>query len=228
MSTLVLVNKPEKLRICVDPQDLNKALLRADYPLPTIEEVATRLSKARVFSVLDAKNGFWQVQLDKESSYLTTFNTPFGQYRWLRLPFGIKTAPEDYQRRIHESLQNLSGIEDIVEDILCVGEGDTYESAVEDHDRNLIALVERCREKNIKLNPKKLQLRKQEVPYIGHLLTQDGLKPDPNKVKQFWKCPPLLRNSLSKDCLALSHTLPSFSRTCLMWPNRWDVFKTEM
>ena len=174
VSSLVLVNKPEKLRICIDPQDLNRALLRAHYPLPTIEDVATRLCKAKVFSVLDAKNGFWQVQLDKPSSLLTTFNTPFGRYRWLCLPFGIKTAPEEYQRRIHESLQGLKGIEDIVYDILCVGEGDTYESAVKDHDRNLIALLESCREKNIKLNPKKLQLRKQEVPYIGHVLTPDG------------------------------------------------------
>lgn len=145
--------------------------------------MATRLCKAKVFSVLDAKNGFWQVQLDKPSSLLTTFNTPFGRYRWLRLPFGISTAPEEYQRRIHESLQGLKGIEDIVDDILCVGEGDTYESAVKDHERNLIALLERCREKNIKLNSKKLQLRKQEVPYISHVLTPDGLKPDPSKVK---------------------------------------------
>ena len=73
--------------------------------------------------------------------------------------------------------------------ILCVGEGDTYESAVQDHDRNLIAILERCREKNIKLNPKKLQLRKQEVPYIGHLLTPDGLRPDPNKVKAILEMP---------------------------------------
>ena len=93
------------------------------------------------------------------------------------------TAPEEYQRRIYESLQGLKGIEDIVDDILCVGEGDTYESAVKDHDRNLIALLERCREKNIKLNSKKLQLRKQEVPYIVDVLTPDSLKPDPSKVK---------------------------------------------
>ena len=71
VSSQVLVNKPEKLRIYIDPQYLNKALLRAHYPLPTIEDVAIRLSKAKVFYVLDAKNGFWQVQLDKESSYLT-------------------------------------------------------------------------------------------------------------------------------------------------------------
>ena len=93
------------------------------------------------------------------------------------------TAPEEYQRRIYESLQGLKGIEDIVDDILYVGEGDTYESAVKDHDRNLIALLERCREKNIKLNSKKLQLREQEVPYIVDVLTPDSLKPDPSKVK---------------------------------------------
>ena len=157
VSSLVLVNKPNKLRISIDPQDLNRALQRAHYPLPTIEEVATRLSKA-VFSVLDTKNGVWKVQLDSEVSYLTTFSTPFVRYRWLRLPFGIKTAPEENQQRIHESLQNLNGVEDIVDDIPCEGEGDTYKSAVEDHDKNLIALLERCREKNIKLNPKKVQL----------------------------------------------------------------------
>ena len=189
VSSLVLVNKTNKLRVCIDPQDLNKALKRAHYPLPTIEDVATRLGKAKVFSVLDAKNGFWQVQLDKESSYLTTFNTPFGRFRWLRMPFGIKTAPEEYQRRVHENLQGLQGVEDIVDDILCIGEGDTVESAIADHDRNLIQLLERCREKNIKLNPKKLQLRKTEVPYIGHLVTGDGLKPDPNKVKAILEMP---------------------------------------
>lgn len=144
--------------------------------------------------MLDATNEFSQVQLDNESSYLTTFNTPFGRYRCLHLPFGIKTAPEEYQRRIHESLHNLNCIEDIVHDILCVGEGDTYENAVADHDKSLIALLKRCREKNIKLNTKKLPKRKlpkrkQEVPYIGHFLTPDGFKPDPNKVKAILEMP---------------------------------------
>ena len=92
-----------------------------------------------------------------------------------RLHLGLGLMPA----KNHESLQGHKGREDIVDDILCVGGGDTYESAVKDHDRNLIALLER----NIKLNPKKLQLIKQEVPYIGHVLTPDGLKPDPSKVK---------------------------------------------
>ena len=81
-----------------------------------------------------------------------------------------------YQRRIHESLRGLEGVEDVVDDILCVG--DTYESAVQGHDRNLIAILERCREKSIKL----------KVSYIGHVLTPHSVKPDPRKNKQYWKC----------------------------------------
>jgi len=73
--------KPGKLRICMDPRDLNRAIKREHYQMPTIEEIATRLSGARVFTVVDAKNGFWQIELDDESSRLTTFNTPFGRYR---------------------------------------------------------------------------------------------------------------------------------------------------
>ena len=161
--------------------------------------ITTTRRNCDINSVLDAKNRFWQVKVDTDSSYLTTFNMPFGRFHWLRLPFGVKTAPEEHQRRIHESLRNLNGIEDMVDDILCVGKGDTYESAVQDHDKNLIALLDCCREKNIKFNPKKLQLRKQEVPYIGHLLSPDGLRPHPNKVKAILKMPtPVDKQSLQR------------------------------
>ena len=92
--SLVIVKKPNgKIRVCLDPRDLNHAIKRLHYPLPTIEEVATCLSGAKVFSVLDARCGFWEVKLDEKSSYLTTMNTPFGRYRWLRIPFGINSAP---------------------------------------------------------------------------------------------------------------------------------------
>ena len=74
----MVVRKGNKLRLCIDPRDLNKALKRSHYPMPTIEEVLPELSKAKIFSVADAKNGFWQIKLDEPSSYLTTFWTPFG------------------------------------------------------------------------------------------------------------------------------------------------------
>ena len=189
ISSEVVVRKGNKLRLCIDPKDLNKALKRSHYPMPTIEEILPELSKAKVFSVADARNGFWQVKLDAPSSYLTTFWTPFGRYRWLRMPFGIATAPEEYQRRQHEALEGLPGIYVIADDILITGQGETREEALQDHDHNLIALLKRAREVNLKLNPKKLKLRLPEVPYIGHLLTSSGVKPDPEKVRAVQEMP---------------------------------------
>ena len=95
ISSMVTVpKKNDKLRICLDPRDLNRAIQREHYPLPTIEDIATRLHGAKVFTKQDVRNGFWHVALDESSSYLTTFNTPFGRYRWRRLPFGVSSAPE--------------------------------------------------------------------------------------------------------------------------------------
>lgn len=99
---MVIVAKPNKLRICMDPKDLNRAIKRPHYPMPTIESEISDMSKAKVFSIIDAKDGFWQIKLTDKSSYLTTFNSPFGRYRWLRMPFGISSASEEFQRRMHE------------------------------------------------------------------------------------------------------------------------------
>ena len=95
ISNMVVVRKPNKIRLCLDPYNLNKAIQRSHYPIPTVDEIAPRLQNAKVFSVADAKDGFLQVLLDEPSSYLTTFWTPYGRYRWLRMPFGISSAPEE-------------------------------------------------------------------------------------------------------------------------------------
>ena len=184
VSSMVVVTKPNtnELRICIDPTDLNQAIKRPHYPLPTIEEILPHLGNARIFSVLDAKSGFWQVSLDEQSSYLTTFNTPYGRYRWKRMPFGISSAPEEYQRRMNEALQNLNGVVVIADDILVYGEGSNDKEALINHDTNLCKLLQRCREENIKRNKDKLKLHLSEVTYIGHLLTNHGLQPDPKKV----------------------------------------------
>jgi hypothetical protein len=88
-SMVVVQKKDGSLRICIDPKDLNQALKRDHYQLPTIEEITARVPGARYFSTLDARSGCWQIPLDKESSKLTTFNTPFGRFRFIRMPFGI-------------------------------------------------------------------------------------------------------------------------------------------
>ena len=157
--------------------------------MPTIDDILPELSQAKVFSVFDVKNGFWHVELDEESSKLTCFNTPFGRYRWLRMPFGLAPAPEEFQRRQHQVLEGLPGVLTIHDDILLYGEGDTYEEASRDHDAKLHKLMMRCREQNVKLNKDKMKLRLYQVPYIGHLLTSQGLKPDPEKVKAIIEMP---------------------------------------
>ena len=96
--------------------------------------------------MLDAKDGFHQVQLDEQSSYLTTFWTPFGRYHYLHMPFDISSAPKEFQRRMHTALQGLHGVEVIADDILVFGCGDTDEECQRDHDANLKNLLQRARD----------------------------------------------------------------------------------
>ncbi len=190
VSSMLAVVKPNKLRICIDPRDLNRAICREHYQLPTVEEVTTRLAGARKFTVCDAKDGFHQIQLDEESSYLTTFNTPFGRYRWTRLPFGISSAPEVWQRRMHEFVEGLEGVEVIADDFLIVGFGNTDDEVNASLERNERAFFQKCREWNLKLNKSKLKRGQSSVAFMGHLLTSEGLKPDPRKVEAILEMPP--------------------------------------
>ena len=96
-SLVVAKKKNNKLRVCMDPSDLNRAVMREHFPMQTVEDVISRMPNAKVFSVLDANHGFWQVKLAKDSSKLATFNTPFGRYSYTHLPFGIESAPEMFQ-----------------------------------------------------------------------------------------------------------------------------------
>ena len=99
VSSMVANQKPSgKVRVCIDPHCLNQALKRRHYPLPVIEDILPELSKARVFTKADLKGGFLQIQLDDASSKLTTFQTGWGRYRWLRMPYGTGRAPECFQQ----------------------------------------------------------------------------------------------------------------------------------
>ena len=190
VSAMVVVKKPTKgIRICIDPKPLNKAIKRNHYPLPTVEDLTPALAKAKVFSVCDAKSGYWHVELDTPSSYLTTFATPWGRYRWRRLPFGLCLASEEFQRRLNMALEGLEGVMAIADDILVYGMGASHSDAVEDHDRKLTCLLERCRQVGLKLNIEKMKLRQQEVKYMGHMFTADGLRADPDKIQAVLNMP---------------------------------------
>ena len=190
ISALLVVAKSNgNIRICIDPKPLNKALLRNHYLMPTIDDILPQLKDAKVFSTCDARHGFWHVCLDEQSSKLTTFETPFGRFRWLRMPFGINVAPEEFQRRLHDALQGLDGIACIADDMLVYGCGETSQDATADHDRKMTNLLNRCRERGIRLNKEKFKLHRETVSFMGHLLTPQGLKPDPAKIEAIQAMP---------------------------------------
>ena len=178
LSQLVVATKKSgDIRICLDPKELNKALLREHFTLPILEDTLHELGQSKVFSKADLSSGYWHVILDEESSKLTTFQTCFGRYRWLRLPFGLCVSSEIFQKRMLECFQDLPGIVCIADDVIIHGK-DT-----DDHDKNLELFFKRCRENNISLNKDKLVLRTNEVTFMGHVITSDGLKSDPVKMQ---------------------------------------------
>ena len=179
----------KELRFCIDPRPLNKVLQREVHRLPVMEDILPALSKAKVFSKFDLKAGYLHCELDEESSLLTTMNTPFGRFRWKRLPFGLKVSAEIFQKKLLEALSGLEGIECVADDIILFGVGDTKEEAEKNHDDRLQALLQRCREKGIKLNRKKSVLKTSSVTFLGHVVTDHGLKPDPQKVQAILQMP---------------------------------------
>ena len=141
-SNILCRESPSKFRICIDPsQTINTAIQRPTCQMPTLTEQLHRLQNAKCFSVIDVKEGYLHIPLDKESSLLTTMHTSYGRYKWNRLPFGISSAPEEFQNRLMTALEGLEGTALVADDILIFGVGDTYAAAEVDHDKKLIELM---------------------------------------------------------------------------------------
>ena len=158
-----------KLRVCLDPRDLNKWIKREQHYTKAIDEVVTQLNDAKFFTLVDAKKGYWHVPLDEASSYLTTFSTPFGRFRFTRLPFGLIVSQDVFQKQLDSALEGLSGVTGIADDTFVF-------------DKNLAGLMERARQKGIVVNKDKLQFKRKEVHFFGHTWTPRGVKPDNRKV----------------------------------------------
>ena len=177
VSSLVIIEKPDKrVRVCLDPKDLNRAICREHLLIPTAEEIFSLMHGAKYFSKLDASSGYWQVMVDEESSKLLTFNTPFRRYRFIRLPFGIKSASEVFQCVVNNVLEGLSGIFGYQDDIIIWGK------TVDEHNERLEQTLNAVMKAGMKLNLKKCEILKEEITFLGHLLTSEGIKPDPQKV----------------------------------------------
>ena len=131
INSIVVVQKPNgSLRICLDPVDLNKWVQRPYHPIPSFDDVAAKCSGSNTFFKLDARQGYWSMELDEESSLLTTFSTTFGRCRWKRYPFGVKSAQDEFQRKMEEVFEGLD-IGLIIDDIAGTA------ANTEDHDAKL-------------------------------------------------------------------------------------------
>ncbi|XP_029701916.1 uncharacterized protein K02A2.6-like [Takifugu rubripes] len=181
---IVVVLKPNgTIRICVDLTHLNDYVCRERLILPAVDETLAKLSGATLFSKLDATAGFWQVPLHPESVPLTTFITPFGRYCFHRLPFGISSAPEHFQKRLSQMLTGLEGTVCHADDILVFG------TSREQHDHRLSKVLERLQQEGLTLNKDKCEFAVDRVKFLGHIVSAQGLEPDPSKIKAITDMP---------------------------------------
>ncbi|KAJ8416485.1 hypothetical protein AAFF_G00357730 [Aldrovandia affinis] len=152
VSSLCITEKRNgSLRVCLDPKDLNRAILHQHFSIPTPEDVQGKLAGKTIFTILDEKDGYHQIKLDDESADLCTFNTPWGRYRFHRLPFGIKSASEVFQQTNSEAFGDIEGVSVIADDMIIAAASKT------EHDSILQKVMDRAIQLNVKFNKDKIQ-----------------------------------------------------------------------
>ncbi|KAK6192673.1 hypothetical protein SNE40_004107 [Patella caerulea] len=178
VSPVVVVPKGQNdIRLCVDMRLPNKAVQSIRHPIPTIDEVLQDMNQSNIFSRLDIKWAYHQIELAPESREITTFITHKGLYRYKRLMFGISCAPEMYQKVLQQILQSCEGTENIMVDIIVHAKSD------EEHDRRLKKVLDVIRSKGMTLNPEKCLFKLPKLKFMGHVLSAKGLAPADVKVK---------------------------------------------
>ena len=178
VNPVVVVPKPNgDVRLCVDMRCANKAIIRERHPIPTIDEVLEDMQEGSVFSKLDLKWGYHQIELSEESRGITTFVTHKGLFRYKRLMFGITSAPEKYQQVIQQVLQDCSGTANISDDIIIYGPNTA------EHDKRLEKVLTRLRDRGLTLNKEKCVFHMPKLTFIGLVLSRQGTGPTEEKVK---------------------------------------------
>lgn len=178
VNNIVIVEKPDKsLRICLDPAQLNECVKLDPYPIPSANELELLLRGKSYFTVLDMKDGFHQVELDHDSSLLTTFITPFGKFKYNKLPFGLRVSPEIFQKYNVQMFGDIPNVGIYFDDFIIATESEREHNEVLNH------VMLRALQNNVKFNPKKLQFKVSSVKYLGMIFSKEGVAPEPERVK---------------------------------------------
>ena len=186
VSPLVVIPKPKDpkdIRLCIDMRAANEAILRERHDTPTVEELIAEVNGSTVFSKLDLRSGYHQVEITPESRYITTFATHVGLKRYKRLNFGISSAAEIFQNIIRQSLEGLEGVLNVSDDIL------VHAANKLTHDKRLHALFKRLESVGLTLNRNKCDFGKSHLEYFGMVFGEHGMSPDPKKVEALHQAP---------------------------------------
>lgn len=191
-SPIVLVRKKDSsLRLCVDYRKLNLKCQRDQFPLPRVEECFDVLHGASVFSTMDLTSGYNQIPVKESDRFKTAFTTPFGLYEYNRMPFGLSNAPATFQRLMQQCFREeifqilLIFLDDII----------VYSKTMDEHIQRLDTVFTILKKHGLKLKMKKCSFFKKSVRYLGHIVSQDGISTDEEKIKcvKDWQVPQTLK-----------------------------------
>ena len=184
---VVVTKKDGSLRLCIDYRRLNSYSTRDAFPLPRIEEALESLGQAKYFSTLDLTSGYWQVEVAEQDKHKTAFSTPMGLFEANRMPFGLQNAPSTFQRLMTCCFGDLNFTHLLIylDDIII------FSTSFTDHLVRLQLVFDRLREHGLKLKPSKCQFVREEVNYLGHLVSANGIRTDPEKISKVkeWQTP---------------------------------------
>ena len=166
----------KKLRICLDPRDLNEALEREPYYMGSIEEIMGKFYGMTRFTIANFNKGYWMVELYPESREYTMMALGIGRFQWTQLPMGSIVAQDMFQRKLDTIFLDILGVTGIADDMIIYGRSNL------EHDKHLTNFLEVCRKNTLTLNPAKMQFRLPQVSFFGHQWSAKGLSPDPKKI----------------------------------------------
>ncbi|KAL2243565.1 UNVERIFIED_CONTAM: Retrovirus-related Pol polyprotein from transposon [Sesamum indicum] len=198
---LFVKKKDGSIRLCVDYRQLNRITIKNKYLLPWIDNLLDQLKGATVFSKIDLRSGYWQLQIEENSIPKTAFRTRYGHYEFVIMPFGLTNAPAAFMDLMNKTLQPFLDqfVIVFIDDILI------YSSSPEEHEQHLRTILQILREKQLYGKFSKCEFWMEKIAFLGHVVSKEGVQPDPAKVKAIleWSFEELKKRLTSAPILAL-------------------------